>query len=41
MGPYTNLEVVFKSEMHIDVCKVQLTQNLRMSKTTTTSRHPH
>lgn len=31
MGPYTNLEVVFKSEMHIDVCKAQLTQNLRTS----------
>ncbi|KAK2594822.1 hypothetical protein QQS21_007450 [Conoideocrella luteorostrata] len=28
MGPYTNLDVVFNSDMHIEVCRSPLTQNL-------------
>ncbi|KAI6785534.1 Ent-kaurene oxidase-like protein [Emericellopsis cladophorae] len=28
MGPYTKLDVVFNSDMHIEVCKSPLTQNL-------------
>lgn len=28
MGAYTNLDVVFKSDMHIEVCRSPLTQNL-------------
>lgn len=30
LSAQTNLDVVFQSPLHIDVCKAQLTQNLRM-----------
>lgn len=30
LSSQTNLDVVFRSPLHIDVCKAQLTQNLRM-----------
>jgi hypothetical protein len=29
LSSQTNLDVVFRSPLHIDVCKAQLTQNLR------------
>lgn len=31
LSPQTNLDVVIKSPLHIDVCKVQLNKNLRKS----------